>query len=107
MGGFSGEELQRKVQQGRHKAYGSDRWKPGQWADLPDAFFSALASIWNAILGGCQLPFAWTQVRIVAIPKSDGGFRGLGIAAAAWRAGGVEGSEEREHDHGRRPPQHE
>ncbi len=30
---------------------------------------------------------AWTKVRIVCIPKSAGGFRVLGIAAIAWRAG--------------------
>ena len=43
--------------------------------------------VWNLALEVGQVPEARTQVRIVTIPKDDGGLRGLGIAVAAWRTG--------------------
>ncbi len=62
-------------------------WAAKHWIDMPDHFFNMLAEVWNLALDTGKLPEAWTQVRVVTIPKTDGGFRGLGIATAAWRAG--------------------
>ena len=47
----------------------------------------AIGSLWGAILAGAPLPEAWVQVRVVALPKEEGGYRGFGIASLLWRTG--------------------
>lgn len=84
---LSGADLARKIQKGQHEAQGVDKWKGSHWTCMPDQFFHELARLWNTALEEGRVPLAWTQVRVVTIPKTDGGFRGLGIASVVGRAG--------------------
>ncbi len=84
---ITGPDLQRWIRIGQHKAKGADMSATKHWIDMPDYFFNMLAEVWNLALDTGKLPEAWTQVRVVTFQTTGGGFRGLGIATAAWRAG--------------------
>ena len=68
------------------RAAGADGWLAEQWVLLPQAFFDALASLWELVLATSVLPKQWTHVRCVLIPK-DVGFRPISVASLAWRVG--------------------
>ena len=54
---------------------------------LPKELFKRLAEVWTLCLEQSRLLEIWKQIRVVGIPKSDGGTRPLSVAAVAWRAG--------------------
>ena len=79
--------LKRFAEKNIKKAKGADDWGAGQLRLLPDTFFQRLAEVWTAVLEGADLPAAWLHVRVVLIPKQEGGEWPISIAALAWRIG--------------------
>ncbi len=69
------------------KAAGADGWSPNELCLLPDGFFEAIATIWEVVLQGAELPPSWKAIRCVGIPKESGGLRPLSISSIFWRCG--------------------
>ena len=84
---LEGKNFKRIIKKAEGKAAGVDKWTARDLIDLPNEAYEGLAAIWNAILQGGKLPKIWTIVRVVTIPKPDGGSRGLSIANLIWRVG--------------------
>lgn len=85
---LEGKELKRIVDANVRKACGIDEWTPLAWSLLPESFFDGLAAVWNVVIhAGAKIPKAWLQVRVVLLPKEEGGLRPLSIAVLAWRTG--------------------
>ena len=84
---MSGDALKRIMRRAEGKSGVVDQWRAEYLNDLPDEAYECMAALWNAILEGGALPHMWTHVRVVTLPKDEGGYRGLGIAAQLWRAG--------------------
>ena len=91
-GGFAvdGHRLLRRACKARAKAGGLDGWSGALFAKLPLHFYDRLADVWRLVLKGCGVPEGWRQVRVVAIPKPDGGSRPLALTQMAWRVGASE-----------------
>ena len=63
---------------------GVDQWSAAHWRGLPpDAFYEALAALWQRCLD--LVPLQWHHVRIASVPKPDGSSWPLAIAAIAYR----------------------
>ena len=82
-----GVVLKKLICQSEGKAGGVDQWRGDYLADLPDSAYEAMAELWNAVLAGAPLPVMWTKIRVVTLPKEEGGYRGLSIASLLWRVG--------------------
>ncbi|CAJ1351994.1 unnamed protein product [Effrenium voratum] len=85
-----GPALFRRARAAAKKAGGLDGWTGSLLRHLPLEFFQAMADIWNAILQGASIPRVWKQIKVVLLPKPDGGNRPLAIASFAWRLGASE-----------------
>ena len=83
---FQADLLRKLTKRAVGTAAGSDGWAAKHWLLLPDIFFMALAQLWQCVLSSGKLPFQWTHVRTVLIPK-DVGLRPISVAALAWRIG--------------------
>ena len=80
-------ELQRIINNSTGRAGGPHRWTPDRWCTLPKEFFERLAEVWVLCLEESRLLEIWKQIRVVGIPKADGGTRPLSVAVVTWRAG--------------------
>ena len=87
---LDGHRLLRRARRAKTKAGGLDGWSGALFAQLPLAFFDGLARVWQLVLRGHGVPEGWRQVRVVAIPKPDGGSRPLALTQMAWRVGSSE-----------------
>ena len=86
--GVSAEALWRRARASKGRAAGADGWKGSHFAALPRPFFNSLATIWRLILDGAAIPEPWLVVRVVCVPKAEGGgTRPLALASLAWRLG--------------------
>ena len=85
-----GHRLLRRARKAKAKAGGLDGWTGTLFAQLPSLFFDRLADVWRLVLCGNGVPEGWRQVRVVAIPKPDGGSRPLALTQMAWRVGASE-----------------
>ena len=66
----------------------SDAWKPSDLCRMTSGFFDALAEIWMTLLNVSGPTLAsWGNIRDVALPKEDGGWRPISVASAIWRIG--------------------
>ncbi|CAE7864888.1 Cacna1c [Symbiodinium microadriaticum] len=86
---LDGHRLLRRARRAKTKAGGLDGWSGALFAQLPLAFFDCLSQVWQLVLRGHGVPEGWRQVRVVAIPKPDGGTRPLVLTQMAWRVGHV------------------
>lgn len=68
-------------------APGVDRWSAEAFLRLPDHFLECLVLVWDAVLAGAPVPRAWTNVRVVLIPKEGGGERPISVTSICWRLG--------------------
>jgi endonuclease/exonuclease/phosphatase family metal-dependent hydrolase len=84
---WDGTALRKICRKSRGRAAGADAWLPSAFADLGIGFFEALARLWKVVWETAKLPESWKHVRVVSIPKEDGGLRPLSIAAIGWRLG--------------------
>ena len=82
---LTGGKLKRVMREAANTAAGVDQVKAADFGDLPEEAFDELAELWHTVLRGAPLPDTWVQVRTVTIPKDEGGYRGLSIAAQMWR----------------------
>ena len=87
---LDGHQLRRRALRAKLKAGGLDGWSGALFARLPQAFFDRLAQVWHLVLAGRGFPESWRQIRVVAIPKPDGGSRPLALTQMAWRVGASE-----------------
>ena len=87
---LDGHRLLRRARRAKTKAGGLDGWSGALFAQLPLAFFDCLSQVWQLVLRGHGVPEGWRQVRVVAIPKPDGGTRPLVLTQMAWRVGSSE-----------------
>ena len=87
---LDGHLLMRRARRAKDKAGGLDGWSGALFAKLPLAFFERLSQVWQLVLQGCGVPEGWRQIRVVAIPKPDGGLRPLALTQLAWRVGSSE-----------------
>ena len=76
---LDGRQLRRRALRAKLKAGGLDGWSGALFARLPQAFFDRLAQVWHLVLAGRGFPESWRQIRVVAIPKPDGGSRPLAL----------------------------
>ena len=84
---LDGHLLMRRTRRAKAKAGGLDGWSGPLFSKLPLAFFERLSQVWMLVLEGCGVPDGWRQIRVVAIPKTDGGLRPLALTQMAWRVG--------------------
>ena len=63
--------LRRRARAAARKAAGSDGWSGTHFAALPLPFFEALSR--NLVLDGAPLPETWLSVKVVGVPKPEGG----------------------------------
>ena len=82
----TGSLLKKYLSKAAGTACGADQWSASQMCDLPEEALDELAVIWNLSMDTGSFPQAWLEVRTVTIPKPEGGYRGLSIAAQSWRA---------------------
>ena len=79
--------LRRSPRATARKAAGNDGWSGTHFAALPLPFFESSTQIWNLVLDGAPLPQPWLSVKVVGMPKPEGGTRPLALASLAWRLG--------------------
>eukprot|EP00928_Gymnodinium_smaydae_P065478 TRINITY_DN4861_c0_g1_i1.p2 TRINITY_DN4861_c0_g1~~TRINITY_DN4861_c0_g1_i1.p2 ORF type:complete len:1358 (-),score=164.81 TRINITY_DN4861_c0_g1_i1:1259-5332(-) len=84
---ITGPRLRAAFRRMQGSAAGGDQWRPDDLYRLPDAWHEDLAKIWSCIVNGASIPDAWLDIRVVAIPKRDGGERPISVASSLWRAG--------------------
>ena len=82
------EKLIKRARKSENKAPGADTRRIEQLLKLPYTWWCCFADLWNVLLRGqITIPEIWAACRTVLLPKTDGSFRPLGIAAVAWRLG--------------------
>ena len=79
--------LKKKARKIKKKAAGPDDWMAKYILLLPEAFWTALAQLWNKMIATGDIPDVLARIRVVGIPRETGGLRPLCIASAIWRIG--------------------
>ena len=67
-------------------AAGLDGWTIKALKRLPDSFWDRVTQLWNSLVENQgEILHAWLAVKVVLLPKPEGGRRPISVTSAFWR----------------------
>lgn len=84
---FDPRTLQRRAEKFKNNAVGCSSWTNWHLSQLQLSFWKAFSALWKVINDLGNVPKLWKHIRVVLIPKPEGGERPISVSEVMWRIG--------------------